>query len=95
MFLVEAELKRGIPARWVIDLRERWVNTGKERKLKRLCRSASRYVIAGSKPLRVLWLLRTEKRAAADLIKGHFGRIWKIKIFRVSEQTIGRALRGR
>ena len=95
MILVEAQLKGGIPARRVTQTRKRWVSEGKESKLRRVCRQATRHVVMGSSPKRVLWMLGTDQRTAANLIKNHFGSIWRIKISRVKTQTIGGAIKSR
>ena len=89
MFLVEAQLKLGVRPKRVQELRERWVSEGKELKLKRLCSGATRFSVIGSSPLRVLWFLKTNKRSAPNLLKSHFGSIWRLKISQVKSQTIG------
>ena len=93
MFLVEAQLKRGIRPQRVQELRKRWVSEGKERKLKQLCSSATRFSLVGSSPPRILWFLKTNKRSAPNLLKNHFSSIWKLKVSRVKSQTISGMLR--
>ena len=74
-------------------LREAWVRSGKEAQLRRLCVSATRYVIKGSEPLEVFWLLDTLDRRSAQLIKDHFSSLWDIEICDVESQPVKQALR--
>ncbi len=94
MFLVEAELKCGVTQREVRAARRRWVSQGKEKRLKKICRSVQRFAVAGSAPRRVLWLLEGKDPAGVELLADHFGELWELKTSVVLPQAIGQAVRG-
>ncbi len=92
MFMVEAQLKCGVTQREIQQVRKRWATQGKERRLKSLCRSAQRYVVAGSSPRRVFWLLETKDPATVELLADHFGELWNLTTWVVLPQTIIQAV---
>ena len=69
--------------------RHQWLSQGKDQQLQARCRSAQRYVVEPSSPLRVFWLLETDDPTAVQLITEHFGDLWEIEVCQVSPQAIG------
>ncbi len=68
--------------------RTEWIRSGKEEQLRRLCVSATRYVIKNANPPEVFWLLDTLDRRAAYLVKDHFSSLWDIEIHDVEPQSL-------
>ena len=68
--------------------RHAWRAEGKDQQLAGRCRSASRYVVEGSTPPQVLWLLETDDRNAVNILTGHFGDLWEITVQEVTPQQI-------
>ena len=93
MMCVCATLRPGKTDADVKRKREEWVRSGKEEQLRRLCVSATRYVIKNAKPPEVFWLLDTLDRRAAQLIKDHFSALWDIDICDVEPQTVHATIR--
>ena len=88
MICLCATLKPSKNAADVRRKREEWVKSGKEAQLRRLCVSATRYVIKGANPPEVFWLLDTLDRRAAQLVKDHFSSLWDIEIHDVEPQPL-------
>ena len=88
-----ATLRPGKNAAEIQRKRAEWVRSGREAQLRRLCVSATRYVIKGANPPEVFWLLDTLDRRAAHLVKDHFSSLWDIEIHDVEPQTISAIIR--
>ena len=88
MICLCATLKPGKNAADVQRKRAAWVTSGKEAQLRRLCVSATRYVVKNTNPPEVFWLLDTLDRRAAQLIKDHFSPLWDIDIHDVDAQSL-------
>ena len=87
-FWVMAQAKEGAAAEVITAKRKQWVSQGKDQQLTRLCRTAQRYVVAGSSPAQVFWLLETENPNALQLITEHFGELWTIDAHPVIPQSL-------
>ena len=93
MMCVCATLRPGKTDADVKRKREEWVRSGKAEQLRRLCVSATRYVIKNAKPPEVFWLLDTLDRRAAFLVRDHFSSLWNIDMHDVIPQSISAAAR--
>ena len=93
MICLCATLKPSKHAAEVQRKRRAWVASGKEEQLRRLCVSATRYVVKNANPPEVFWLLDTLERRAAHLVKDHFSSLWNIEICDVEPQPISAAAR--
>ena len=93
MICLCATLKPSKHAADVQRKRAEWVKSGKEEQLRRLCVSATRYVVKNANPPEVFWLLDTLDRRAAHLVKDHFSSLWDIEICDVEPQSIGKLIR--
>jgi hypothetical protein len=94
-FWVMAQAKDGVDAEAIAAKRRQWVSQGRDQQVRKRCRSAQRYVVVGSAPTRVFWLLETDDPGAAQLITEHFGRLWTIDTRVVAPQPIVQAIGGK
>ncbi|MBI4322900.1 MAG: hypothetical protein HY596_01345 [Candidatus Omnitrophica bacterium] len=94
-FWVTAQAKDGSDAQAIAAKRRQWVSQGKDQEVRKRCRMAQRYVVVGSAPARVFWLLETDDPGAVGLIAEHFGPLWTIDTHVVTPQPVAQALRGK
>ena len=94
-FWVMAQAKDGVDAEAIAAKRRQWVSQGKDQQVRKRCRTAQRYVVVGSAPTRVFWLLESDDPGAAQLITEHFGRLWTIDTRVVAPQPIAQAIGGK
>lgn len=94
-FWVMAQAKDGVEPEAIAAKRKQWVSEGKDQKVRKLCRTAQRYVVAGSAPTQVFWLLDTDDPAAVQLITEHFSDLWTIDAHVVLPQHLAEAVKGR
>lgn len=92
-FWVMAQAKSGASLEAVAAKRKQWVSEGKDHQVRKLCRTAQRYVVVGSAPTRVFWLLDADDPRAVQLITEHFGELWEIDTHVVTPQAITEATR--
>ena len=89
---VMAQAKDGVGPEAIAAKRKQWVSQGKDRHVRRRCRTAQRYVVVGSAPTQVFWLLDTDDPGAVQLITEHFGGLWTIDTHVVAPQPIAEAV---
>lgn len=90
-----AQAKDGVGQEAIAAKRRQWVSQGKDQEVRKRCRTAQRYVVVGSAPAQVFWLLETDDPGAAQLITEHFGELWTIDTHVVASQQIAEAVRGK
>ena len=90
-YWLEATAKAHATPAVVAAKRHQWITQGKDQALAKRCRSAQRYVVEGSLPPKVLWLLDTDAKDAAALITDHFGDLWDIEVLSVTPQAVTQA----
>lgn len=94
-FWVMARAKAEAGPEVIAAKRQQWVTQGKDQQLRQRCRSAQRYVVVGSAPAAVFWLIETEDPAVVHLITEHFGALWDIETHVVLPQAVAEAVRTR
>ena len=87
LWLTATAKAHAVPAT-IAAKRHQWLASGKDQQLRQRCRTAQRYVVEGSSPARVFWLLDTDDPAAAALVTDHFGDLWDIAVQQVVPQAI-------
>lgn len=91
-FWVMAQAKETADPDAIAAKRKQWVSQGKDQQVRKRCRTAQRYVVVGSAPAQVSWLLDTDDPAVAQLITEHFGELWTIDTHVVLPQPIAEAV---
>ncbi len=94
-FWVTAQARAGASPQAIAAKRRQWVAHGKDRRLRALCRTAHRYVVAGHSPPQVFWLLETGDPGAVQLIAEHFSDLWTLDVRVVVPQPLTEAVGGR
>lgn len=94
-FWVMAKAKETVGAEAIAAKRKQWVSQGKDQQLRQRCRTAQRYVVVGSAPPTVFWLIETEDPSAVHLITEHFGELWEIDTHVVLPQPVAEAVRNK
>jgi hypothetical protein len=89
---VMAQAKEAVGLEAMTAKRKQWVSQGKDQQVRKLCRTAQRYVVVGSAPTQVFWLLETDDPSAVQLITEHFGELWTIDTHVVVPQPIAEAV---
>jgi len=89
---VMAQAKDGVALEAITAKRKQWVSQGKDQQVRKLCRTAQRYVVVGSAPTQVFWLLETEDPSVVQIITEHFGELWTIDTHVVMPQPIAEAV---
>lgn len=92
---VMAQAKEGVGLEAITAKRKQWVSQGKDQQVRKLCRTAQRYVVVGSAPTQVFWLLDTDDPSVVQLITEHFGELWTIDTHVVTPQPIAEAVSGK
>ena len=87
--LVKAKLKADATPDAVTQKRRDWLRQGKDRELAGRCGSAWRYVIEGTTPAEVFWILETEDRDAVKILTGHFQGLWELTTHEVRPEALG------
>lgn len=72
--------------------REEWVNKGRDRVFDRMCKSISRYEVAGSSPLKIFFVIETDDPQALNVLSRHFGDLWYSAAYPVIQRGIVQAL---
>ena len=91
-FWVMAQAKEGVGPEAITAKRRQWVSQGKDQQVRKLCRTAQRFVVVGSAPTKVFWLLDTDDPRVVQLITEHFGELWTIDTHVVVPQPIAEAV---
>jgi hypothetical protein len=94
-FWVMAQAKEAVSQEAITAKRKQWVSQGKDQQVRKLCRTAQRYVVVGSAPTQVFWLLDTDDTSVIQLITEHFGELWTIDTHGVVPQPIAEAVGGK
>ena len=94
-FWVTAQAKDGVGSEAITAKRKQWVSQGKDQRVRKLCRTAQRFVVVGSAPTQVCWLLDADDPQVVQLITEHFGELWTIDTHVVSPQPIVEAVGGK
>ena len=94
-FWVMAQAKETASPEAIAAKRKQWVSQGKDQLVRKRCRTAQRYVVVGSAPAQVSWLLDTDDPSAVQLITEHFGELWTIDARVVVPQPIPEAVEGK
>ena len=89
---VMAQAKEGISPEAITTKRKQWVSQGKDQQVRKFCRTAQRYVVVGSAPTQVFWLLDADDPSVVQLITEHFGELWTIDTHVVVPQLIAEAV---
>ncbi len=89
---VMAQAKSTASPEAIATKRKQWVSEGKDQQVGKRCRTAQRYVVAGTAPTQVFWLLETEDPSVAQVITEHFGELWTIDTHVVVLQPISDAV---
>ncbi|GAB4388817.1 MAG: hypothetical protein Kow0025_10370 [Thermodesulfovibrionales bacterium] len=72
--------------------REEWVRKGRDRVFDGMCRSISRYEVAGSSPLKIFFVIDTDDAQALNVLSRHFGDLWYSVAYPVIHRGIVQAL---
>lgn len=94
-FWVMAQAKETVGPEAIAAKRKQWVTQGKDQQLRQRCRTAQRYVVVGSAPARVFWLIETEEPSIVHLITEHFGELWAIDTRVVLPQPVAEAVKSK
>lgn len=94
-FWVMAQAKDGVTSEAIAAKRKQWVSQGKDQQVRKLCRSAQRFVVVGNAPTQVFWLIDADDPAVVQLITEHFGELWTIDAHVVMPQPIPEAVGGK
>jgi len=89
---VAARAKAGVTPEAIVMKRKQWVAQGKERHLQNTCRAAQRYVVEGSSPAQVFWLVEANDSSAVQVIADHFSELWDLETHVVIPQPLADAV---
>ena len=87
-FWIMAQAKDGADQDAIVAKRKQWVSQGKDQQVRKLCRTAQRYVIVGESPVQIFWLLDTDDPGVVQLMTDHFGDLWNLEARVVLPQHI-------
>jgi len=94
-FWMMAQAKEEVSQEAITTKRKQWVSQEKDQQVRKLCRTAQRYVVVGSAPTQVFWLLEADDPSVVQLITEHFGELWTIDTHVVLPQPIAEAVKGK
>lgn len=72
--------------------REEWVKKGKDKVFEKMCNRIDRYEVAGSSPLKIVFVIETDDPHALNVLSHHFGALWYSVTYPVIHRGIYEAL---
>jgi hypothetical protein len=72
--------------------REEWIKKGRDKVFEKMCKQIDRYEVAGSIPLKIVFLIETDDPHALNILSRHFGDLWYSITYPVIHRGIYEAL---
>ncbi len=73
--------------------RAEWFHKGRDRVFQGMCKSISRYEVAGRVPLKIFFVIETDDPNALNLLSHHFGDMWDSVSYPVIKRELYEALK--
>jgi hypothetical protein len=72
--------------------REEWIRKGRDKVFEKMCKSISRYEVAGTIPMKIFFVIETDNSKALTMLAHHFGEFWYCITYPVIQRQIYEAL---
>lgn len=68
--------------------RKEWIEKGKDKLFSEKCKTIHRYEVLGHFPLKIFFVIETDKPQVLNMLANHFGDAWNVETYPMVERGI-------
>lgn len=76
----------------IMKEREEWIRKGRDKVFESKCSRIERYEVAGTSPLKIIFIIETDNTRALNVLSRHFGNLWYSATYPAIQRGIYEAL---
>jgi len=92
LYITIFDAKKDVSMEEVNREREDWYKKGRDKTFQKMCQRIERYEVVGKSPLRILFIIETNKPDALNMLSHHFGDLWESVTYPALQREIYEAM---